>query len=121
MKPTIEQRLHKLEAARAAQPRPFDFRAAYGVDREKFGEAMSIIQAARDHRICHRTPSKIYSHAIDISSTPAPYEPQCPEDWSTEERTAWPRLIEIYDKVVDFEELIEYEASTRRASGRAAT
>ncbi len=121
MKPTIEQRLRKLEATRRARSKEFDTRAVYGVDREKFWEAMSIIHAARNHRICHRTPSKIYSHAIDLSFTPAPYEPECPGDWSAEERTAWPRLIEFYDEVVDFEDLIECEGSIRRAGGMAAT
>lgn len=95
MKPTIEQRLRKLEAARAAHLPPIDYRAAYGVDRSKFALAMQLILAARTHMVrVYHDDARL---GMRLDWKPEPYEPQPPAEWTEQERAAWPCLVELYD------------------------
>lgn len=95
MPKTLQARLARIEAALARRSDTFDCRAAFGIDREKFAQAMRLILAARRHM------ARVYSEDAQLGMRmdwrPEPYEPQPPADWTEQERAAWPGLVELYD------------------------
>ena len=97
MSKALQARLARIEAVLARRSDAFDCRAAFGIDREKFAQAMRLILGARTHM------ARVYSDdallGMRMDWKPAPYEPQPPADWTDAERAAWPSLVELYDSL----------------------